>query len=370
MEPLAKRDSVTREEPVTKAPSSSRKGMRIVVHIVLPCLICVFWLGLRVSHFGSSSALLAIGPEKSAFSLIHAELPNAYVFEGNGYDGMYFYVIARHPFDFEWSRQYLDSPNYRLRRIVFPALAKVLAPQGGTQLIYAFAALSIVGVALGGWWCAKFPGAQPWLPIMMAFNPGIIASLWTSTADVLAAGLTIACLGAAFQRRFTLAIVLLIVASLTKETSLVAVAALACWPNISWRQRIAHLTIPTIPIVIWSIYLSRRLNESIFAQSSTGNFGPPFVGWIHASTPPLELLVAFVLAGTTLAATIKSWRIYPQISVILALSLAVFVCFLPVNAVSWWGFSRAMTVALPLSAWILALPRKKVRVKVAEPQFS
>lgn len=339
---------------------SRQRSRRIVWGIVLPCLIGLLWLGLRAGNFGTPTALLAIGPDHPSYPLIHHELPDARTFEGNGYDGMSYYTIARHPFDVHWAGQYLDTPSYRLRRIVFPLAAKALAPSGGVDLIYAFAGLSLLGIAIGGWWLGSFPGARVWLPITLVCNLGVIASLWTSTADVLAAGLTIACFGAAFKRKFGLAIVLLAIAGLTKETSLIAAASLAIWPGLTWKRRVVHLVAPVVPLVLWSLYLSAALGEALFIQNNPGNFSLPFLGWVRAVTPAPQLLLAGLLVVVSVLGLVKCWRRCKPVALYLAVTLAIFICFSAINTNGWWGFARETTVSFPLALWAFTAPKAAV----------
>ncbi|MBS1847834.1 MAG: hypothetical protein JST73_06105 [Actinobacteria bacterium] len=339
---------------------------RILVAVALPCLIGIGFISMRAAKFDDPTALLAIGDNIATPAILH-DLPHAYEFPGNGYDGTFYYVVARRPFDFDWSKHYLDGPGYRLRRILFPLSAKGLAPSGGLGVIYAFAALSILGVAIGGFALARFPAARPWLPLLMVINPGVIAAMWTSTSDALATGLALAGLAATFRHRFGLAVVLFALAGLTRETTLLTVIVLVAWPGLDIRRRVVYLVAPCLPVGLWSLYLAARLHESVFAQSSTGNFGLPFVGWIHAGTPGPELLMAGILAGTSLAATVRIARVGAPIAIFLAATLAMISCFLPVNAVSWWAFSRSFAVVFPVSIWALFVPldacRKMMRLR-------
>ncbi len=339
----------------------SPRRKKLVWRIIIPCCLGAFWMFTRAAQFGDATALLAIGPDNTSYRFVHREMPHAYVFAGNGFDGMPFYVIARHPLNVRAIHNDLDVPTYRLRRILYPALAKVIVPAGGENLVYAFAALSLLGIAMGAWWLGSFPNAPPWLPVTMALSPGVICSLYTSTGDTLAAGLTIACIGAAFSRRFTLAIVFLAFAALTRETSLIAVLALGLWPGITWSRRLANVIVPAIPVVAWSGYVSVTLHESFFTQPSAGSFSLPFMGFVHSGITPGQILYALACGGLVFAAMIRSWKALPAISVFLAANLVVFVCAAPIIANSWLGFTRIVTAAVPIAFWVLVVPQKTLR---------
>lgn len=324
-----------------------------MIAIVVPCAIGIGLIGLRSSTFGSPTALLAIGPENASYDFVHSELPEAYVFEGNGFDGMVFYTIARHPLDVRATAENLKVPTYQLRRIMYPLAAKVVAPSGGVGLIYALAALSLVGIAIGGWALSRFPHAPPWLPITMVINAGTICALYTSTADALAAGLTIAAFGAILRRRFAAAIVLLAIAGLTRETSLIAVIALAAWPDLTPRRRVAAAIVPFLPVGLWSIYVSVVLRASPFAQPDGGTFTAPFFGWAQQTPVPGQLVLAVFTLGMMIAAIVIGWHTYRAICLYLIATVAVFVCATPIITQQWLGFARITTVAFPLAVWLV-----------------
>ena len=91
-------------------------------------------------------------------------------------------------------------------------------------LVWTLALMSLLGIAIGGWWLDALPGSPPWLPLLMVLNPGVLWSLFASLCDALAAGLVIAAFGAMLTKRVRLAVVFLVLACLTRETSAVAAA--------------------------------------------------------------------------------------------------------------------------------------------------
>lgn len=321
--------------------------------VLVTLAISLGWIQLRVSAFGSPSALLAVGRENVGYDLIRGEIPAVYTFDGSGFDGMPFYVIARNPFNLKKASRHLEPPTYRLRRILFPLAAKALAPHGGMGLVMAFALLSLIGIAIGSWWLGAFPNAPPWLPLMMTINPGVICALFTSISDALAAGLVIASFGAMFNKRVRLAIVFLALAALTRETSLAAGLAFFFWPGLTKTKRIAVAIIPAIPVTAWSIYVSMTLRLSFFAQPPGGTFTIPFLGWARAETPGGELLLAAFLLVTLAAGTFAAWSRSRPVAIFLAITVAMYVCGTPVIVYQWIGFARLTTPALPLAIWAL-----------------
>lgn len=344
---------------------SRTAATRMLLRVVVPVLIGFVWIVLRANAFGSTSALLSVGSDRPSYVLIKREIPNVYTFHGNGFDGMPFYVIARSPLNIKKASHYLDPiadpPTYRLRRILFPLAAKAIAPGGGIQLVYAFALLSLAGIGIGGWWLGKFPNAPPWLPLMMAINPGVICALFTSTSDALAAGLVVAAFGAMFGRRLPLAILFLTLAALTRETSLLAGLAFVFWPGLTTKRRVAVAIIPAVPVTAWSIYVAATLHRSFFSQPVGGTFSAPFLGWAHAGTPSGQLALAAVLLVTMVAGTLAAWTRSKPVAIFLGVTVSMYVCAAPIIANQWIGFARVTTPALPLAIWALMARRAPSR---------
>jgi hypothetical protein len=327
--------------------------------------IGALWLGLRVNALGDPTALLSNGAKNPANAIVQKDMPGAFTVDGIGFDGAQFYAIARGPFAWERTSQYLDVPTYRLRRILYPLAAGALAPGGGVRLVWAMALLTVVGIGIGGWWLDAFPGAPPWLPVVMAFNPGVLCSLFASLSDGLAAGLVIAAFGAMFTRRTRLAVCFLVLACLTRETSVLAGFALAFTPGLTGRARAALAVIPVLPVAIWSVAVSRTLGSSFFAQPVGGSFTLPFAGWVGNGSTTAEMALVIGM-GLLVVAALTRWRSTPiSITAFLALSLAMLVCSAPVIMSQWIGTSRVMTAAIPLAVWVLAGRPSKARRRLS-----
>ncbi len=288
--------------PADHPPATRSTALAVTL---LAVLLAAGLVGLRVRAVGSVTGLLSVGPTSPAFPLVRREVPRLAVVREAGHDGAYFYAIARRPFDVTRTARYLAPPTFRYRRILFPLVAGRLAPGGGVALVYAFLAVSLLGVALGAWSLSRLPGAPPWLPLLMTLNPGVLAALFLSLSDALAVGLTLADFAAMARRRVALAVVCLVLAALTRETSLLAAVALACWPGLPRRQRAAVGLLPAVPLVLWSAWVAARSHTSSFAQPQAGIFTWPFAGWLHGGTPVGQLLWVLVLPVTLVAALVR-----------------------------------------------------------------
>lgn len=347
--------------------------MPVSRRIALPVLIGIAWIALRLLAVGAGpTVLLSDGPHNSAHRLITAEFHHPYEARLAGFDGAQFYAIARSPFDVHQAAPHLDPPVYRLRRILFPALAGVIAPNGGNTLIWSMAFISLVGVAIGAWSLDRLPGAPPWLALTMVINPGVIAGLWFSLSDVLAAGLVLAGFAVLFsthRHRVVFAIGVLALACLTRELSILAAFSLALLPGLSRRERLLIGIVPGIPVGLWSLYVARTLGGSLFAQPYGGTFTVPFAGWLHSDSTSAEILVASVLA-CILAASLTRWRSTPlPVTAYNAAHLAILICSAPIIMGTWMGTTRVLTAALPLAIWAL-VGRTSKRRRALSPRPS
>ncbi|HEX8153666.1 MAG TPA: hypothetical protein VF698_11095 [Thermoanaerobaculia bacterium] len=149
-----------------------------------------------------------------------------------GYDGVAFYRLALDPFT---TRQAaygitLDNPAYRQQRIGYSLLVWLLTGGGQPRLVpYALVAVNYFALiaigALGAILAGKF-GAHPLWGLAFALYPGFLMPLSRDTTEIVACAFTIAALVAMRTNRWTLAGAMLACAALTRETTLILVAAL------------------------------------------------------------------------------------------------------------------------------------------------
>ncbi len=340
-----------------------------MVWVLVAVLIGVGWIGVRLAGVDHGpTSLLSDGPIGPAHPLIVAEFHDPYESGGPGFDGAQFYAIARSPFDVKEAARYAGPPTYRLRRILYPAVAWAIAPGGGARLIWAMAFVSLIGVAVGAWALLRLPGSPGWLSLAMVINPGIVAGLWLSLGDVLATGLVLAAFATMFSRRVGATIVLLVLAALTREISLVAAFALMTTPGLTRRDRVLVGVLPCIPVGLWSLYVAHTLDGSFFEQPGGGTFTVPFSGWMGTGAPSFEIILIGLLAFV-LALSLTTWRTTPwSVTLFVAVSLAMLVCSSPVIMRTWVGSTRVVAAAFPLAIWAI-VGRATTRRRELSPTF-
>lgn len=264
----------------TAAPPAVRSPSTVTPLLVaaLALLGGLAVVGLRLAaHDGDPTVFVRFGERH----VVASEAPvGAEIADSAGYDGQYFYRIARDPF----SRADrvdgvdLDRPAFRTRRIAYPAAAWALALGGRRSLV----PWTLVAVNLGSLAAltgavavlARDAGASPWLGLLAAGWPGFLVALVSDLSEIGAAAALAWALVALRRQQWVGAAVLLTLAVLTREST--ALLAL----GVGGAAVLGHLP------------LARRLGLSADRTSSApGTAGPPL--WV--GVVPLGVLAAWLV---------------------------------------------------------------------------
>lgn len=320
--------------------------------VALTVLLSMVWPLMWSLTYGSTDAVLGVGVDGISRATIIEEIPDLHLVDDVGHDGQQYYVIARHPFDPKSAAPSLDRAEYRYRRIVFPLVAGLLAPDGGRGLIAAFALLSLLGVSLGAWALSGLAAAPRWLPLSLAVTPAVITSLTLSLADALATGIALGAVLAAERRRLALALIAVTVAVLTRETFILVAIGLAFTPGLHRRWRFLLPSVPAVLLGAWSWWCAHQVGASLLGG------GADLIAWPmsgllspHTGDATRALTVAVaVLLG------VAAWRARtrkPHVAAILALEFVLLLCLSDLVAFSWTNSLRTAAPMLPLALWLL-----------------
>jgi hypothetical protein len=320
--------------------------------VVATVLLSAAWPVFHAARQGGVSALLGPGTNSRAVPLLTREFQVLVARPGLGHDGQQFYAIARAPFRPQQMAPILHDPAYRYRRILYPLLGWVVAPHGGNALVLALAGIGLLGVGLSAASLAALPGARPWLPLIVAVTPGVVAALALTLSDSLALGFTLAAFAAAAHRRWWLVIVMLVLAVLGRESMLLAAFALALTPGMPARFRTATVAAPALALAGWTVWLDRTLAGAA-ARGAAEPFGLPFMGWIRSTDVQAGVLIGALLGAVMV---VGAWRAgsAPQVRAYLVLLVALMCVLGPAVTESWINTSRAAVAGLPLSAWAIS----------------
>lgn len=213
-----------------------------------------------------------------------------------GYDGHYYARIATDPFLREAATgEGMDNFAYRARRMLPGVVAHGLA--GGEVLasIRYYAALNLVvwlGFAAVLWRlvpCGSGRGLALWAGLL--FAAGTLHAVRCALPDLWAVTLIALGFRAAEAGRAWWAGLWLALAGLSRETSLLAVAAVLPWMvgRHGWRAALTLGLVAALPVVAWLGYVQLRLGGS---GGGWDNFALPFAGWVGKWREVLGAVVA------------------------------------------------------------------------------
>jgi hypothetical protein len=200
-----------------------------------------------------------------------------------GYDGQFYaqLAVAGNPFD-RGLQSALDSPAYRARRILLPALVHMAGLGDPARIIQIYAlanlfCLLVLATFLARWW---FPPTDlqnllRWMGTL--FGAGMMVSVTRSLVDGPA--LLVIALGARLVEngRRALGAAVLAAAGLVRETSVLCVVAFLPDGRTvrDWLRAGAAAAMGVTPTLIWAIILAHHYGGG----AGSRNFGVPFVSF-------------------------------------------------------------------------------------------
>ena len=296
-----------------------------------------------------------------------------------GYDGAFYHLIAHDPLNRRGFLAYVDTPQYRWRRIGIPGLAHLLAFGRDEYVDRAYVALQLLAVFLGAFWLsswAAFIHRRTTWGLAFLVIPATAVSLDRMTIDLPLAALTSRLLlDTHYNRRPRWsANVALAAAPLIRETGLILVLAWCVFFVLKrdWLPALAG-AMCAIPTFAWWLYVAQHTIPDRIAYLSNYPFSGLLTWTAHALTAPaavygpragaaLELLalggiwVAFVLAAWLVAR--RRWTLAELIAILFAL-FASWIGYQEVWA-SAYGIGRTLSPLLIAMAWIALRDRRPV----------
>ncbi len=291
---------------------------------------------------GDVRAFVCLGEER-----IHPEalagIPRS---SEQGYDGQYYAILAGDPLLVKpETAACLDAPYYRAGRIGLPLAAWLLAlgRPGLAVLLYQLLCWGggLAAVYLAARWLDAQGRPAAWA-LLLAVSAGLATSMFRSTPDGAAVALILAALWLHTRERPRAGIAALVAATLVRETSLLAAAAL-CFVELRrqrWRSAAASIALPLLAFSGWQLGL-RLLIGAGRDHHVGGNFGLP-LAWLPGK------LVRLAEIGL------------PAARMEVAGLLALAACFAALVSVAlrWrrWSAPEAMFAAFGLLGLVLAGP--------------
>jgi len=245
------------------------------------------WANGRISRF------ILVGRHFATPSQLPHGMPVAKTY---GYDGQFFYRLALNPLNFHHTAYgiTMDRP-YRYMRIGYPALTWLVSFGQHFLVPVMLVAVNIAAVGALGYLGALFAargGRHALAGLLFPGYFGLLTSLSRDTAEPLAAVCLLAGLLAVRGRRPVLAAALLAYGALTRETVMVAVAAIAIMRMIGilrgrttgsrpGREDLAW-AVPAVAFAAWQVVVKAATGSVPLLADSGRNAGAPFIAPLQA----------------------------------------------------------------------------------------
>jgi len=347
----------------------------LVVYLAVVALLSVTHGGNAewFMKFGSASPVTAYGRH-----ILGDDLDVPY---DEAQDGTAFWLVARDPFISHPGTLIAntDRPAYRAERVAYPLLAAPFRLGGEQALVWGLVVVNLAIVAVGAYFTARLAqriGAPVQAGYAFALNPLVLAAVVLDLADALTVATLVGLVLAVRRGRWGVAVALGVLAVLTKESSLLAVAAVALGagfaPSVDGataRRRLALVAVPTAVLALWAGYVRWRIHThaSQIEEVTVVPFGGYAEAWRLAWRPEHQwgnAFVAAILVVVAVVVVVRWWR-RRSLELWAALPYAVLVPFLSGQVVHWSINSiRAIGPALTLLVLDVASTR---RVRVVEP---
>lgn len=366
-------------------PSPLRRLDSPWVPLVIVSIVYLLFIHARLSTHGYDASFFVTAGDK--FCDPNLVPKNLRVMNNSaGYDGQFYYRLALNPFTSmptEFGVRF-DSPWYRQQRIVYPLIVWVLSlgrfdlvPM--MMIVVNYLALCFIGL-IGGSYAQSMKQHALW-GIVLPLYPGFLLTLSRDLPEVLQICFLLASLLLIRRGRHLFATLLLTLAILTKETSLlVGVAAMFVGLAEAWTGKETRLLkwhfslLPLISYAIWQLLLFYRW-EHLPLRAASYTIGLPLSGFIKFflytithKTESLRLLFAelclIILFAIFVAYSLRSTVAWTHEKLSWSLYVILVSSFTRPIWVEDWAFFRALSEFYVLGAIILIGSRFKLRASL------
>ncbi|MHB1425990.1 MAG: hypothetical protein ACYC3I_22735 [Gemmataceae bacterium] len=332
-------------------------------------LHAVVLAGYVAAYHGDLAALVCVARERlgrAPYELIHTG------FDRNGYDGQFYYAIARAP----WHRHDLgiDAPAIRQARILYPALSWLLSGGDARRLFWAMPLvnlLAIAALATLGAAAARGGGLNPWWGVLLPFAVNAGMPALRNLTDVLST-LSVAALLIAWLRRWPWWIVVLYAAAALFSREQNVVVVLLVLFSANWQAGLRQPLIAGLlaALLLWSLWLGvlRIFYGEWPLLPAGGNLAPPLTGMIYRWTHLAEcsrsvaLFHVLCLATLILQLGLALWLVGTPSDRLLRLTALAGAGLALLGGVSLygdnWSYPRVFAW-LPLAVWLACVQLRR-----------
>jgi hypothetical protein len=224
------------EQAITR-PTPEATGVRLlrsnpVVPAIAGLLLAVAVVGLHFEALGADPSVFVRAAPPLADPL---RVPSSLhtMNADQAYDGQFFYRLAVDPLLVRDVGITVDGPSYRQQRLLYPLLAGALSLGQEAWVPWLLIVVNVAGLAILGFLGASYAVAikrDAWWGIALPLYVGFTYTLTRDLSEIVAACLLIATLLAVQRKQIVVAIAMMGLAVLARETAVVLAAALlAAW---------------------------------------------------------------------------------------------------------------------------------------------
>lgn len=274
-----------------------------------------------------------------------------------GYDGQFYYRIALAPFDYTQPLYgvTIDAPAYRMQRIGYPFLAWGLSLGQAQFVPLALLLLNLVGIAATAALAMRLTirlALPPLVPLAIVLWPGFPITLTHDTTEILAATFVLAMLDRYFAGRMLGFVVFGVMATLTREISVLVLGGLFLYELMSRNlQRAAACGLAVLPFLAWR-QLQTIIWGTVPSSAAMDVLGWPLVGIVQSLG-----LILFGPYGSRTGVEAIALRAYAFVSMVFLMAFSVLTASRFANAqkalvAAWLPFIALMAVLTANGPWI------------------
>lgn len=373
-----------------------------------PMLVALFAYGsfvlLRINAFHGDLSRFVVASDRLIPTASGARAGLTVLHGTSGFDGQFYYMLALNPFSPQPTLPgaHYSLGAYRAQRILYPFLVWLLTLGGHARYVplamISVNLIAIVVIAALAAMIARRLGREPLAGTMVAFYPGLLLSLAADLSEPLALACALGGLLCIMNRKWRSAALLLTLAVLARETTLLFALALLALVAVSYLPPYVSFRVPALRLirlipqadrrgailaglapvlaeVMWQLFLRVRWGQSALQSGGHLNLGAPLVGaatgpsaWLIQDWPPLligmhylEYLYLLALVGFV-AYSLWSKREFDHVVFAWAGLLLLGASLTATNWTQDWGFIRALAEFAVTSLLLLIPARPSVRL--------
>jgi hypothetical protein len=298
-----------------------------------------------------------------------------------GFDGQFFYRLALDPLTDKATAHgiTLDIPTYRQQRVLYPAIVWLVTGGGHSRLLpWALILVNLAALTVVAYCAARLvvsSGRSALWGVPLALVPGGAVALTRDTSELCAAAGVLGALLLLRQRRVVPAAIVMCLAVLARETTLVIPLGIFAAEGVhllrrrrpDW-ARVGAAAVATAVFAGWQLFCWRRWGTAPLL-SGAGAAGSPVVGFLRTAVSDLReatperwldvggmaFLAAFAAGGgwairRTSAPSNERWAF--------AAAVLIMVLLNPVQWTSHTGYLRA-TIELSMLGGLVLIGRRR-----------